>query len=345
MKRPKNYCVFGAQFGSEGKGSVTEFLARRHTADNPGAPIYVIGDNGPNSGHTNSLIKTRAIPAASVFADCVMLGPDSAVDLNVLMADLDAMAAIGKHPPVYVHEHAVIVSSVDIELEQRSELVARVGSTVTGGGAARVVKFFARGSQCVAGAQAAFIETLTKGRAKVVQRVWWYDMLDSLESSDSLVLLECSQGLMLDTNHGHYPYVTSRNTHPRVVVERNGLGQLDWFYCAVFRTYPIRTGGNSGHCRGAELSWESLGLPPETASVTRRTRRVFLPDKVETDWAYRLARPDATFVTHADYIKGIEPDSGSSILDGFAAWAGVQNLTFQQPLFVSAHPSVFHQAE
>jgi adenylosuccinate synthase len=135
-------------------------------------------------------------------------------------------------------------------------------------------------------------------------------------NSQTAKILECSQGAMLDTNFGVFPYVTSRSTLPRVAVERNGLGHLPWEFAGVYRTYPIRTGGPSGPTGGAELSWQSVGVPQEIATVTKRIRRIFEFDEKDFCRSLKLTRPDHIMFTFLDYLG----ETDLTDVRGFREW-------------------------
>ena len=289
-------CVYGAQYGSEGKGAFAEYIIKQVM----GLPqdLVVLGENAPNSGHTNSMGKTRSLPVSAWYADTVILGPDSAIDPNMLREEVrqirDARGGTKDRPLVYVHENATIINAADISTEKGAGLMERIGSTLSGGGSARCYRSMYRES-CMTMRQA-----LSCPEYKVVSDRHYHDLLHALVNKHWL--FECSQGLMLDVNLGRFPYVTSRNTHPKVAIHRNGLGAFHFEYAGVYRTYPIRTGGNTGPTGGEEITWNEVGVEPEIASVTKRTRRVFKFDPHEFLHSLDLVNPDYAAFTHVDYL-------------------------------------------
>jgi len=316
-------CVFGGHYGSEGKGSMSEWLAKnRMPSGDTGHPdnekfrkLVVCGDNSPNSGHTCSLGKTRNVPAAGFFADVIMLGPDSVIDVEVLLADLDAIvSATGQAPLVIVHEHAAVVTREDKKQELAINLVDRVASTGTGSGAARFSKQFGRYTESVMASLAASI----RDDVRVVNNSQWFDYIRQFDDYDWI--FECSQGALLDVNWGRYPFVTSRTTQPRVAIERNGFGGMKWEYIGVYRTFPIRTGGNSGPTGGAETTFEELGFQAEVATVTKRTRRIFTFDPDDFRLSLQITRPDKIAFTHLDYLNADPRD-----LAGFLNWLPIDS--------------------
>ncbi len=321
----KHVVVFGGQYGSEGKASAAEFWAEQFKHE--GHQLIVIGENSPNSGHTSSRGSTKNIPASAFWADAVILGPDSVIDAEVLVHDWEK---VGK-PPLYIHEHAALLNA-----EAKGEeagVVARISSTGSGSGAARRRKFIERQADSVVKGH-----SFPKG----------IDLVDDsqFKSLANLVyhnaaIVELSQGALLDTNFGRFPHVTSRTTLPRAAIERNGLGWLPWKFCGVYRTYPIRTGGPSGPTGGVELPWNLVGVPPEIATVTKRTRRVFAFSEEEFCKSIHLARPDIIMFTFLDYI-GI---NDLSDLREFQDWLEFHHLdeVRRVPVYVSNKTGTFVQ--
>jgi adenylosuccinate synthase len=303
--------VYGGQYGSEGKASAAEYWAKRLKAENPRKVLFVMGENGPNSGHTSSKGVTKNIPASSFWADYVLMGPDTVVDPEALNKDWKAV-----NRPIFIHEHAALLS-LAMKAEE-ADLVKRISSTGSGTGAARAWKFFQRQRSAVV--QDGHLYTLND--ISVVDDKEYFDIV-RLAASE-MAIFECSQGLLLDTNFGLFPFVTSRSTLPRVAVERNGLGGLPWSYVGVYRTYPIRTGGPSGPTAGGEVTWQSLGQPPEITTVTKRVRRVFNFSTAEFAKSMTLARPDGLMFTFLDYI-GLDPNNVRDLYE-FIEWTRYQNI-------------------
>lgn len=293
-------CIFGGHYGSEGKGAAAEYWIRK--SKQASRKIAAFGENSPNSGHTCSAGKTKNIPASAFFADVVILGPDTVVNLTTLCEDLAAVRAKNPQVEVYLHEHAAIMDEIrDAAHECHSGgVVERIGSTGSGSGTSRSCKYQGRCSDLIA-SHSPFTRQLLALGVRLVNRAQWVHLVDNM-LKDYDWFFECSQGVLLDTNWGIYPYVTSRTTLPQAAIERNGLGRYEWTYVGVYRTFPIRTGGNSGPTGGKEVSFESIGVEKEIATVTKRVRRVFEFSRSDFELSLYLARPDIVMFTHADYL-------------------------------------------
>lgn len=343
-------CVYGGLFGSEGKGCVAEWLADSSEHRSKGKKLIVFGENSPNSGHTCSAGKTQNIPASSYYADGVILGPDAVIDPDVFLADLERVNTWrGKNGKssveVYLHEHCGVLLAED-KLEEAS-VVARVSSTGSGSGAARVAKAFHRLPFRAVGLNQEIMSRLLNHKVRFLNRYQWFTFLQSIRTDDWL--FECSQGSLLDTNWGYFPHVTARTTLPRTTIDRNGLSGFNWQYAGVYRTYPIRTGGPSGPCGGEEISWKSLGLEGEIASVTKRTRRVFEPSSDDFFLSIQLTLPQLVFFTHVDYLRtnGVDKEimrddvSVEAFLSYVDEWNLDLNVHPTSQLWISHQPGQF----
>lgn len=322
-------CVYGGQYGSEGKGSAAEWLLKNIPHEVEG--LVAVGENGPNSGHTCSRGKTQNIPASSYFASDVLLGPDSAVHLRTLQKDLDAIHdKNGNTPNVYIHANAAVVCDGDMEQEKIAGIVKRISSTGSGSGAARVLNKAFRRLPDVTVASRSFVDW--SYRVRILDHHSYLTLLRSFADRD--MVLECSQGALLDLNWGIYPYVTSRPTLPRVVIERNAFSYgISWQLAGVYRTYPIRTGGPSGPTGGKEIKFSDIGVPDEIATVTKRVRRIFQFSRSDFALSIDLTRPTYVCFTHLDYIKADPAKLGE-----FEAWyrAEVGRIGYQvEGLFLS----------
>src|SRR6266436_4446203 len=123
--------VVGGQYGSEGKGKVTSYLAFHDNVD------IVVRCGGPNSGHTvdsnGQRYELRCLPAGFLNRRTrLLLASGSIVDPEILLTE---MKAGGVDPQqVGVDRNAGTISPVDAEAEAKLDLRARFGSTLSGTG-------------------------------------------------------------------------------------------------------------------------------------------------------------------------------------------------------------------
>lgn len=139
------------------------------------------------------------------------------------------------------------------------------------------------------------------------------ELLNEIHDSGKRIIVEGTQGLGLSLFCvPHYPWCTSKDTAASTFLAECGLSPrtCDRIY-AVYRSYPIRVGGNSGPMY-KEIDWQTVheraGFPAnmpliELTSVTRKIRRVG-----EWDWelfkrSIRVNRPTNLVLHGADYIS------------------------------------------
>lgn len=270
--------VVGGQYGSEAKGHVAAQLHAR-THHRLGVRI-----GGPNAGHTvidkNGVrFPLRTIPvAAAVDHDTeLVIAAGSEIDLHVLLEEITALENAG-HPVrerLMIDPQATVIS--EEHKQQEAELIAKVGSTGKGIGAARAARMM---RTAPVAADSILLEPYLIDTSSV---------LNQYHRNGHDILIEGTQGYHLGLHAGHYPQSTTNDCRAIDCVAQAGVTPLRlpdiWL---VFRTYPIRVAGNSGPM-GEELDWESLAtlsdgyIEPERTTVTNKVRRV-------AEWDPRAAK-------------------------------------------------------
>jgi len=127
-------------------------------------------------------------------------------------------------------------------------------------------------------------------------------------------LVEIPQGYGLSLNGRFYPHCTSRDCSVMQGLSDAGIHpHLLGKTLLVLRTFPIRVGNIGEHSSGGcysdqhETTWADLGLTPEITTVTKRVRRVFTWSQSQVSEAMSANRPDAIFLSHADYVDDLQP--------------------------------------
>ena len=318
------YIVIGAQFGSEGKGEIVAYLARR--LQDEGSLGAVVRVGGPNAGHTLTLDGTpypmRSIPAAWHTDAHLFIGQGSVVDLDVLVEDtrlvengtasIHGPEAGGEHPldRTFIDNQAVILNNHDIytEREWAEEGLTERASTFKGIGAARA-KHVAR-----------FKDAKLYGDLDPEQQpfpgVDSSVILNTLVAMGKDIIIETTQGFGLSLSaSNNYPDVTSTDITPGKALSDAGLSsRLPHRVIGVVRTHPIRIAGASGELTGetdfAEIS-HNLGrdIKVEKTTVTQKVRRIGTFDKQQFARFVKVCQPDILALTFADYLEGVEPDT------------------------------------
>jgi adenylosuccinate synthase len=289
--------VVGGQYGSEGKGKLVSHLA---CAD--ARPVGVVRCGGANAGHTaeghGRRAMLRQLPSGVVNEDAhLLLAAGMQLSLPVLLDELRAFAPEAAR--LTIDPNATMIEVADEMTEREAGLRERVGSTLSGTGAAMARKLMRDPSV----RRAADIPALAPYLGCVSSAA------RRLLNEGAHVIVEGTQGAGLSLHHGAYPFVTARDTTAAGVLSEAGLPPtLVDDVIVVFRTYPIRVAGNSGPLNG-DLAWETVqqrsDYPTalaEYTTVTGRLRRV-----AEWDWelaerAIELNAPTALAIHGLDYL-------------------------------------------
>lgn len=337
MKRTNTLTVvYGGQWGSEGKGDVVAHLVQEHVNmvsryDGIDTPPYLVAIRvgGPNAGHTildanGTERKVQSIPCAA-FLDrqaCIVIGASAVVDLEILERELGWLEEIwhGNQPLIILDEGATIIT--DEMRANESHLKGAIGSTGEGVGAATCSKVMRNPTtaldvvqdQSPDNHQGSILRAMIeKGEVTLEDTVRLLNMM-AFQSGAARFLIEGTQGYQLSLNvSGNYPYTTSRDCGPEALMAQVGLSPRhfqpeDVRLIAVFRTFPIRVGGNSGPLPD-ELSWDELKeatagyvAKPEKTTVTKKDRRI---SRWDWDSFYRTiweTRPTELAITFLDYL-------------------------------------------
>jgi len=262
--RGKAIIVVGAQYGSEGKGAVADALALLCEEQQPGRLRWAVRTGGINAGHSVVRLRTgrkhrmQQLPATWANSPQVglVVGAGALVHPPTLVREVKALAAAG------MFEDRKASDCLKIDYRARPHLEVHTGRSAADGG----VVIGATGE----GVSHALIDRV-RDRKNVKLDLRGHlpeELVECLCDTEELlndtidqgcdVLLEGTQGAMLDISLGEYPYVTHKQTGPAQWMMEAGLSPaLTTDIWAVVRTYPIRVAGMSGRLDG-ELEWPDL---------------------------------------------------------------------------------------
>lgn len=289
--------IVGGQFGSEGKGKTTNYLAGRASA-----PL-VVRCGGPNSGHTiyedGAPLILRQVPCGVLNPQArLLIAPGALIDPDVLQEEIRICELTPER--LGIDRHCVIISESDKHAEVKAGLGLRISSTLSGTGNATARKVLRDPAMVFAGNIPALHEYMVDVLGEV----------NSAYDRGRSIFIEGTQGFGLSLHHGDYPYVTSKDTTAAAFLSEVGLSPrcVDDIVLVV-RTFPIRVGGPSGELRN-EISWERLkeesGYPhpiAEYTSVTNKLRRIARFDWHNVLRAVTANKPTYLAVHGLDYIS------------------------------------------
>ena len=234
----------------------------------------------------------------------MLIGPGAVLDVDKLLVEIaECKVDVGR---LGIDGAAMIISEEDKENEKG--LVAGIGSTGQGAGAALSRRILGRHSEDIRLARD--IPELAPYMRSALE------VIRETLARNGRICLEGTQGTGLSLYHGHYPYVTSRDTTASGCLAEAGIppGKVRRVIM-VCRTYPIRVqnpeGGTSGPM-SQEITLEEIAKRSgieldelerkERTSTTDRERRIG-----EFDWellrkASLLNRPTDIALTFTDYL-------------------------------------------
>lgn len=289
--------VVGGCYGSEGKGHIAHYLSPEY------AILVRVG--GPNAGHTvfeNPPYIHHLLPSGTRKCDAkLVIGPGAVLDEMLLLREIAECRVAADR--LSIDPQAMMIHENDRKFELKV-LRRKIGSTAQGGGYAAARRILRSGTPPVQLARdVKSLRPFVRDTREVLDQAFYRGLP---------VLLEGTQGTGLSLYHGHYPYVTSRDTTVSGCLAEAGIapGRVRRVVM-VCRSYPIRVQGRSGYMSG-ELSWGEIAKrsgyskakleAAERTSTTHRRRRV-----AEFDWlllrkAASLNGPTDIALTFADYL-------------------------------------------
>lgn len=297
--------LVGGEYGSEGKGHVSSYLAREYA--------YLVRVGGPNAGHKvyeedGQTYTFHHLPSGTRSTDAkIVLGAGAVASLQGLIKEIRE-CRLGPDR-LTIDEQVMIIEAADVRLEQKG-LVGAIGSTGQGVGAATARKVL----RSAARPPVRLAKNIRELRPYIGQA---RAVMDTAFAHGGKVFLEGTQGTGLSLHHGSYPFVTSRDTSVSGCLAEAGIAPSRVRRTIlVTRTYPIRVESPKGATSGPmaiQLSWSEIsrrsGIPvselrkKERTSTTDKRRRVG-----EFEWelfrrSVSLNGPTDIALTFADYIS------------------------------------------
>ena len=348
-------CVFGAQWGDEGKGKIIDRMA----AD---ADLVVRFQGGANAGHTvvveGEKYVVHLIPSGILHPGKVnVIGCGVAVDPLKLLQEIDGLRERGVHVDgdnlrLSARAHVIFEHHRRIDgAAERWRGVGRIGTTGRGIGpcyadkAARTglrVSDLLEPERCRERLTAALAEKNAHLRdvhgeepIELEAQLEIYTVLgDRLRpfvgntgaevraayDAGKAVLFEGAQGLMLDIDLGTYPFVTSSNTGAGAVASGAGFppNKLDEIV-GIAKAYCTRVGEGPFPSEDSTELGERLRVAGnEFGATTGRPRRCGWMDLVALRYAFELNGATSWIMTNLDVLSGFEtiPVATAYRLDG-----------------------------
>ena len=337
-----NVAVIGSQWGDEGKGKIVDWLSQRadvvvrfQGGHNAGHTLVIDGVE-----YRLSLLPSGVARQGKLS----IIGNGVVVDPWALLDEIERVKTQGVEispENLRIAENAALILPLHRELDQVREKArgkSKIGTTGRGIGPAyedkvarRAIRVCDLADSAVLGAKldqllghhnawlrgmghAEFDRAaLTKQLAAVAPKILPYiatvwQLLDRARRDGKRVLFEGAQGVMLDVDHGTYPFVTSSNTVAGQAAAGAGIGPRSLDYVlGITKAYTTRVGGGPFPTELDDDIGQRLGeRGREFGTVTGRARRCGWFDAVMVRQAVKVSGIDGIALTKLDVLDGLE---------------------------------------
>ena len=336
-----NVAVIGAQWGDEGKGKIVDWLAER-------ADMVVRFQGGHNAGHTlvvgENVYKLSLLPSGIVRGTPSVIGNGVVLDPWALKAEVEKLGGQGLHMSP---ETLVVADTCPLILPFHRDLDAlredasgagKIGTTRRGIGPAYEDKVGRRAIRVCDLAhlddlgpqldrltahhdalRAGFGEPPIDREALLAElreiadfvlpfaKPAWR-MLNEARGRGRRILFEGAQGVLLDIDHGTYPFVTSSNTVSGAAAAGSGIGpQGVGFVLGIAKAYTTRVGSGPFPTELNDETGTRLGeRGHEFGTVTGRKRRCGWFDAVLVRQSAAVGGITGIALTKIDVLDGFE---------------------------------------
>ena len=335
-----NVTVIGAQWGDEGKGKIIDWLSNR-------ADMVVRFQGGNNAGHTivvgDKTYKLSLLPSGVVQGKRSIIGNGVVVDPWSLLEEIAKVGAAGLTvtPDILVlAENAALVLPLHRELDALREEASsqKIGTTKRGIGPtyedkvgrralraidlkdlaslpAKIERLLAhhnvlrKGFGAAEADAGALLKLLTEIAPKITPFLGssWRE-LDAARKAGKRILFEGAQAVLLDIDHGTYPFVTSSNTVAGQAAAGAGVSpRAIGTVLGIVKSYTTRVGEGPFPTELKDAIGEKLGeRGHEFGTVTGRKRRCGWFDAVLVRQTCVTGGVDGICLTKLDVLDGFD---------------------------------------
>jgi adenylosuccinate synthase len=336
-----NVTVIGVQWGDEGKGKIVDWLASR-------ADVVARFQGGHNAGHTlvvgDQTYKLSLLPSGIVRGTLSVIGNGVVLDPWALRAEVERLGEQGvavTPETLHISDTCPLILPFHRDLDALREDASgqgKIGTTRRGIGPAYEDKVGRRAIRVCDLAHLGHLgpqidrlcahhDALRAGfgeppidRARLERdlgeiaefvlrfaRPTWIT-LGEAKASGKRILFEGAQGVLLDVDHGTYPFVTSSNTVAGTAAGGSGLGPgAAGFVLGIVKAYTTRVGAGPFPTELDDSTGQRLGeRGREFGTVTGRKRRCGWFDAVLVRQACAVAGVTGVALTKLDVLDGFE---------------------------------------
>ncbi len=338
----KNVVVVGSQWGDEGKGKIVDWLSseadvviRFQGGHNAGHTLVIDG----------TTYKLRLLPSGIVRKNKVsVIGNGVVIDPWALLDEIEEIKSKGiniTENNLIISDSATLILPFHREMDEIREDLAgnsKIGTTRRGIGPAYEDKIGRRSIRVMdlvsesnldnrldnvllhhnairkgLGKKIFQKENLKKELLKIApiilkfsQPVW--KKIEEFKKNSKKILFEGAQGILLDVDHGTYPFVTSSNTVASSAATGSGCGPSSINYVlGITKAYTTRVGEGPFPTELKNETGELLGnRGKEFGTVTNRKRRCGWFDGVLVRQTIKISGIDGIALTKLDVLDELD---------------------------------------
>lgn len=331
--------VLGLQYGDEGKGKFVDLLAADYD--------YIVRyQGGDNAGHTivinQQRYALRIIPSGIFNHKKVVIGNGCVVNPETLLTEISylSQAKFDVQDRLFLSDKAHVILDYHIALDKLNEINKgddKIGTTCKGIGPCYTDKAARIGIRVCdlfdkTALQAKLTYNLNEKNqvfehyqiptfsvSEMVEKYYTIGkqikqyvtntmaLLNNAYDQHERILLEGAQGVLLDIDHGTYPFVTSSNVATGMSVG-TGLGITKFTsVLGIVKAYTSRVGFGPFCSEILTPLAEQIRIKGcEFGTVTKRPRRIGWIDIVALKEAIRIAGVTKLAITLIDVLSGLK---------------------------------------
>ena len=338
----KNVVVVGSQWGDEGKGKIVDWLSKEADV----VVRFQGGHNAGHTLVIDGITyKLRLLPSGIVRKNKIsVIGNGVVIDPWALLYEIDEITSKGVNVDesnLIISEGATLILPFHREIDEIREDSAgnsKIGTTRRGIGPAYEDKVGRRSIRVMDLASKKNLEdrlmvvlehhnAIRKGLGKPIYQkdklvedllkiapdilkytapVW--RKIDQFKLENKKILFEGAQGILLDVDHGTYPYVTSSNTVAASAATGSGCGPDSInFVLGITKAYTTRVGEGPFPTELTDDIGNHLGEKGyEFGTVTSRKRRCGWFDGVLVRQTIKISGITGIALTKLDVLDELE---------------------------------------
>ena len=304
-----NVAVIGSQWGDEGKGKIVDWLSEKADV----IVRFQGGHNAGHTLVVNNVTyKLKLLPSGIVRKNKIsIIGNGVVIDPWALLTEIKQIEKLGikiTNKNLYVAENATLILPIHRELDgirEDSKNNEKIGTTRRGIGPAYEDKVGRRGIRLMDLMNKKSLSkridmilfhhnSIRKGlkKNKINKKKLMNDLLkispkilkfskpiwkkiNEFKSKNKTILFEGAQGILLDVDHGTYPFVTSSNTVAGAIYAGTGCGDnAPNYILGIVKAYTTRVGEGPFPTELKNEDGKIIGRRGnEFGTVTNRSRR------------------------------------------------------------------------